>query len=601
MSVLETFAILFESNSEDATRDMDDVSRSARNLEGSLNGSSDAAQQQANSLTDMASKAAAAIGITSMLARALGSVFDETKRIDNLGKFSQTLGFDVVEVQAWGEAVKRSGGSIDSFKGSVSSLNSILADFLITGGGANAELFARIGINAFDASGKLKSAFDLLPDIADAFQGMSKMESVAFGSALGLDQGTILLLQDGSEAALELVERQRALGVATLEQAEASAAFQDQLADTSQAMNGLTRDVGFMALPIITKFFRAVRRGVSWMKQNKSFVVGFAAALAGIAAVSAAPIVLFAAKITALGVVVGGIIDDIDNWRRGNDSLTGELLAKYPDIERFFKFYAKNIKDLIVIIDELGSKIFDIQVSSERGFEIKVKADLQEDLFSFFDDTLKKVQLFRIELMELILSPLSGMFDSIEDAIPQWLKDMLGIKEKIDVNIAHKKEPDIFDSRQDVPVVDDDNSSDLLMQIDKGQGIDESGRPISDSTTSINNVDQIDRSNIRTINNQISNVTNINKMIRERTREIELAARSNIEVASANPFSTVTSNAIQNNNSSESTNSTTNNISIDLSVSASSNDVDSIAAATQDAIKNAIDSAQGQLLNSEVV
>ena len=157
-----------------------------------------------------------------------------------IGKFSEALGYNIEEVDAWGEAAVRNGGSAEAFRSSIQGLDSSLTEMKLTGGGGVAETFAQLGISAQDAEGKMKGAFDLLPEIASSFEGLSKQESANLGAKLGLDQGTILMLQQGRVAVDDLVEKQRQLGGRTKEGYKASAEFNDALADTSRMFTGIT-------------------------------------------------------------------------------------------------------------------------------------------------------------------------------------------------------------------------------------------------------------------------------------------------------------------------------------------------------------------------
>ena len=201
---------------------------------------------------------------------------------DEIGKFSETLGLNIEEVGAWGEAVKRSGGDAAGFRSTLASLNDQLTDINLTGGGEASEIFARLGINARDASGQIKDAFSILPELADSFKNLSKAESVGFGQKLGLDQGTILLLQQGRVAVEDLVNRQKQLGVATQEDYLAAAKFNDAWLDTQQIFSNLATSSGTTILPLLNKVLGGVENLVVWMKKNDVLVKGFLLELQGL-------------------------------------------------------------------------------------------------------------------------------------------------------------------------------------------------------------------------------------------------------------------------------------------------------------------------------
>ena len=78
---------------------------------------------------------------------------------------------------------------------------------------------------------------------------------------MGLDQATILLLQSGRGEVDKLVERQRALGVATAEDAAIAATFNDAMDDLGQVFGSLTRNVGAYLLPAFTAILKGVETG----------------------------------------------------------------------------------------------------------------------------------------------------------------------------------------------------------------------------------------------------------------------------------------------------------------------------------------------------
>ena len=168
MSLLSTFSILFETDADEAASEVEALAEG-------LDGVADSADPAAAGLDDVTiaadSNAASVSDLTGMIIK-MGAayvgfnaiatgVIDNALSIDVIGKFSQVLGQNIVEVDAWGEAVARSGGSAESFRGSFESLTSSLTDIEITGGGDAINTLAMLGISATDAGGRAKSAFDI--------------------------------------------------------------------------------------------------------------------------------------------------------------------------------------------------------------------------------------------------------------------------------------------------------------------------------------------------------------------------------------------------------------------------------------------------------
>lgn len=383
MSLLNTFAILFETDAKEAKEDIEQLSDVLEETEGSAKGAgaglddvSDAADNNSFAIGGLTkSLAGLAIAYVSFEAIATG-VMENALAIDKIGKFSQVLGENIVEIDAWGEAVARSGGSADAFRGSVESLNTRLADIKITGGGEIVKTLAMMGVNATTAGGQVKSAFDVLPQLADSFQRMSASQSFSFGRKLGLDQGTILLLQQGRQAVDELVERQKMLGGVTEDGYKKAALFNDQWDDTKRMFNSLWMTGNSTILPILTDVLTLLEKGMMWVRQNQDLVEGFFIGVAGVittyylpaissvaaaTALAIAPFLGIAAAITAVGVAVALVYEDFVKWSEGGDSLIGDMLGPFTEFKeqmlQIFEDIKEGWKSFTDFFDETGKSI----------------------------------------------------------------------------------------------------------------------------------------------------------------------------------------------------------------------------------------------------
>ena len=343
--LLETFLILFESDSDDVKKGAEEADKSVGDLETSLNASDKAAVETGGSLVDLAKTAAGALGALFAVNAIQSGIISTAAEADEILKFSQRLNENVEEVDAWGGAVVRSGGSASAFRSSLETLNEKLVDTAVRGTSEVLPFFNQLGIAITDSNGQARSTLDVLPELADAFQGLSRQQSAGIGKKLGLDEGTILLLQQGRGEIDKLIERQKLLGVTTEEQAQLSAKFNDLMADTGQAFDNIGRMLTVEALPFLNSFLETVTDIVIWLRENKTIATGFfsgvALAITGFflpAMVAAGGAVLAASSpFIAIGAIVGGIgaafalaYDDIQAFLAGNDSVIGELSKEWP-------------------------------------------------------------------------------------------------------------------------------------------------------------------------------------------------------------------------------------------------------------------------------
>ncbi len=388
MSLLSTFAILFETDSKKAADEteklsdsLDDVESSANKATKGVDGSTTAYNDSAVSVGGLTKAMLGMVAAYVTFDAIASRVIDNATQIDSLGKFTHSLGINIVAMDAWGTAVARNGGTAESFKGTVETLQGALQDMEITGGGEMINTLAMIGVSATGAGGKVKDVFSLLPDIADAFQKMDAAKSFAFGKRLGLDQGTILLLQQGRGEVDKLVARQKALGGATKEGYEQAAKFNDQWADTKRVFNSLWMSANSTILPMLTKFFVGIEKIVLWVKSNQTLVEGFFIGIAGVitalylpAMLSAAaatlvaisPFILIGAAIAAVGVAIAILYEDIKAWVNGSKSAIGEIVGTFDEF-----------KDKV-------SGVFDTIAKKWADF-VKFFTDTKQDITDFLD------------------------------------------------------------------------------------------------------------------------------------------------------------------------------------------------------------------------
>ena len=376
MALLETFQILFTSDAREVEKGAEDAEKALEEVEQKTEEVDEATKTLGQSFTAALTSAQGTLAGLLSIGAITAGVISEAAKTDELGKFAQTLGLNIEEVDAWGEAVVRSGGSAEGFRGSVSGLQDSLTEMALTGSGPAAETFARLGISAVDAGGQIKSAFDLLPEIAESFEGLSEAESVSFGQALGLDQSTILLLQQGKVSVDELIARQKELGVTTQEDYETAALFNNAWADTSQVFGDLTRKVGTALLPAFTAILKGLESVFYFLRDNKELVVGFfvGAALAITAAylpaivsaaaatlVAIAPFVAIGLAITAVGAAFALVYDDIQTFLAGGKSATGEIIE-------FFQGMATSITETMTELKDWLTGIFDSMLGGINSF-----------------------------------------------------------------------------------------------------------------------------------------------------------------------------------------------------------------------------------------
>lgn len=387
-SLLDTFLILFESDASEVKKGAEDAEKAVDDLEDSIEGADDTATELGASFGEMAKQAGIALLALVSISAARQGLINTAESVDALGKFSNRLGVSVEDVDAWGGAVESAGGTAEGFRASIDSLNEKLVETAIKGQGELIPFFAQMGIAITDANGRARSTLDILPQLSDAFQNLNRQESAAIGKKLGLDNATILLLQEGRVKLDALIERQRDLGVVTKEQAILAAEFNDQLGYMGRAFDTVGRLIAVELLPFITKFMGMITDAVIFLKNNKAFAVSFFGAIAAVitallipalakALLLIAPFLGIAAAVAAVAAAFALVADDIYNFIQGNDSAIGEIIKKWDtfsekikaifgDLKKVFDDFVDSLPDISVegAIEAISESIPDIDIDS---------------------------------------------------------------------------------------------------------------------------------------------------------------------------------------------------------------------------------------------
>ncbi len=412
MATIDVLKLVFDSDASGMKRGTQEAKKGADDLKKSVLETDKAAQDMGDSFLSMVSDAKGSIASLVGLSTVTAGILNEAARVDQLGKFADTIGQNIEEIDAWGQVVARNGGTAEGFQGTLKGLTDSLTELQLTGAGPAADVLARFGISARDAGGGLKSAFDLLPEIADSFEGLSKAESLKFGQQLGLDQGTILTLQQGRFEVDQMVRRQKELGVATEEDAKIAREFNTAWKDTSQVFSSVFREIGVSVLPVLSDMLVGVQSFVQFMQDNEGLVEGIFSGMAVVLTAKLAPALLStvfspAGAAIALIALFALLYDDVKAFLSGNDSLIGQISEKYPIVGDIVKSLAGFVSDLF---DNFG-KLFDAIASGNLG--------------KFVDDELIK---FKQELNELLGFDLSEFIDTAIDdlkKLPDYIKNTL--------------------------------------------------------------------------------------------------------------------------------------------------------------------------------
>jgi hypothetical protein len=342
MSILETFYVLFKSNSTELIKGNDEVEKSTKKLQNKLNQVEDASTRVGQSFLSMAA------GFTALLASAfsvhkLVTGFSDTLDYANkLNLLSKQLNIGVSDLDAWSQAVKFAGGTTEGFISSLQSLSQHL--------GGNAQV-----------------AFKALPLLADAFTKLGRVRSQQYGKMLGLDQSTIFLLQQGRREVEDVIKKMKEFGVVSKENADLSSKLNIEILKNDLAFRGLYLSLFSEIIPILESFFKITSKIANYLSQHKDLVVGAFLAMAAGALIFSGVLLymnpiftLIAGSIVLLTGLLAVAYEDIKYYIQGHQSLIGDILKRWPLVGESIKFVIDRIKELwnnLKLVNDLFLKL----------------------------------------------------------------------------------------------------------------------------------------------------------------------------------------------------------------------------------------------------
>lgn len=217
---------------------------------------------EALSARSMSFSGLAGIGLSSTAAAAAlltvtRAAADYGDKLDNL---SQRTGIAVEDLARLQYAAQMSDTSMEALTKGVTNLSGLL---VAAAGGAeeSGKLFEKYGIAVRDADGNVRSAYDVLLDLADVFaimpDGTEKTALAVefFGKKLGVE--LIPLLNQGKDGLKALGDEAERLGlVLSGDQAKAAAEFNDNLDRSSALAASAGKSIGNSLIPHINTFLQ---------------------------------------------------------------------------------------------------------------------------------------------------------------------------------------------------------------------------------------------------------------------------------------------------------------------------------------------------------
>ena len=278
---------------------------------------------------------------------------------DRLGELSQSLDIGVQELDAWSTAAAMSGGSAEAFQSTLSALNTKILDATVFGKKMAQTVFNELGIKLTGANGKAKTTIDIFRELAAMADTMDKTKFAGIARKLGLDQGTIMMLQAGSKEVDKLVGEMKDLAF-TQRDAEVAGEFNDAidlLGKTLLSASAIFMRVFVPVLSFVTQKFQVA---INFLRKHEPFVMGFFTTLAVILGAKLLPILktLIATAyrialpflpLLAIVTAVALAIDSLWAYINGGETALAEFWAIFGTGEEISQALAEAWEDLKVI------------------------------------------------------------------------------------------------------------------------------------------------------------------------------------------------------------------------------------------------------------
>lgn len=403
-----------------------DVAEAADDAADALKKEGKAGKEAGDNIADAARDAAAqtdrlktSIGAAIAAAGGIAAVMSYIDNAATLDRTAESLGINVERLQMWQGAAQDAGGEAEEIADRFRDLNDYIIDATKFDGGPLKEIAAELGISLTDATGKARSAEEVMLDLADAFDRVGEQEAVAYGMQLSFDPATIGLLQQGRGELEALLKRQSELGILTRRDTEAATRARRAFSD---AIKAATYIMGSTLTPVLEMVADKLAALARWAVEHQDFlrimfvlaavaITGillpalYSMAAAGLAAI--APFLPLIALVTALGLA----LEDLNAFIEDGNSAFGELLRW------------------------LG--LTDQQIEAVRAAFANVKGyigavfDLLKALFTLDGDGVIAALDKMLGHLRDLKNAFGNLFDTIRgkllNLLPEWVRDLLGV------------------------------------------------------------------------------------------------------------------------------------------------------------------------------
>lgn len=222
---------------------------------------------------------------------------------DEMKQFSQKTGVAVEDVAGLQLAFKQGGVESGALQGAIAKMSKQMAE--------GSDTFKKMGVETRNADGTLRSAKDVLYDVADATKDMgSSLNTTAlltgvFGKGAAQMIPTLL---EGSEGMRDMDEMARKLGLTmSSDTAEAADKFNDTVELLGLGLTGVGRQVAAQLLPTLSNLAASFLENMTEGNRLQKVADGLSTVLKGVYTV----VMVVAEAFNTFGTIIGGTVASV--------------------------------------------------------------------------------------------------------------------------------------------------------------------------------------------------------------------------------------------------------------------------------------------------
>lgn len=364
-----------------------EAARAAKELERDTKAAGKAASQSSREYEKFARKAVTFLGQYLAIKKTFSAVMGFAAEGEQLARMAQLSGTSAEAIEKLGIALKNYGGSASSASSVLGKLNKQMEDLKFGKGGKLGQAAIR-----YDLDISAKTPEDMLRNIAKRMEGMGALQQVNMGRMLGLDDSTIMFLQQGLEGVNRELEKAGSLTVFSKEDIENSKKMQRSYREFQERLEQLKATMTRDLLPVFQTLFERLGKLADYLKEHPKLLkaLGVAAAVAfGVLSFWLSP-VLF--TLGAIGAIIALLIDDWAHWKETGE---GALKPVWEWLEKIGGQFKGLFSDIAAVIEKFDEW---------SGASEKIK-DVWETIKTLFDKVLG--------VINKIISGIGGAFGAL--------------------------------------------------------------------------------------------------------------------------------------------------------------------------------------------